>query len=197
LKFSVLTSCDENFSELQDITSPNVRSYCEKHGYDCKISRIIEKERPASWYKIKKILNAFDDDYDYVFWIDADAIFVNKNIKLEDFIEENKLFYFSCNWAALNAGVFMMKNTEFNKEFLNKVWNYNCDVFNKWWEQLAIISLLESGHYPENLIKELPASVFNSEEYWSGCFVYHMIGEAYSDRLKKFRKILSKNLLCK
>ena len=178
MKFAVLTSCDKNFSELQEITSPNVRSYCEKHGYDCKI---------------KKVLSAFDDGYDYVFWIDADAIFVNKNIKLEDFIEENKLFYFSCNWSALNAGVFMMKNTEFNKDFLNKVWNYNCDVFNKWWEQLAIIDLLESDHYPENLIKELPSNIFNSEEYWSGCFVYHMIGEAYSDRLKKFRNILSKN----
>jgi hypothetical protein len=192
LRFLVVTACDENYSDLQKVTSPTIKSYCEKQGYDCFINRITEKERPPAWYKIKEVLKAFETGADYVLWIDTDAIIVNQEYKLQDIVEVGKDFYFSCNWAAMNNGVFMMKNNQFNKYFLDLTWNQTHFIYDSWWEQRAMIHLLETGCYPEKNIKEMPCHIFNSEEYYRGCFVHHITQAAKHERIKSFKKILAK-----
>lgn len=192
MKFAVVTACDEGYADLQELTSPTIISYCELYGYECYVNRIVDKERPAAWYKIKEVLKAFETGVDFVLWIDTDAIVVNNKIKLEDIVEDGKDFYFACNWAALNSGVFMMRNTELNKDFLNCAWHQDQFINDGWWEQRAFIHLLELRVYPEEKIKEIPAVEFNSEEYFSFSFIHHLPQVSKPERIKRFRKILAR-----
>jgi len=194
MKFAVVTACDEGYADLQELTSPTITAYCDLHGYDCYVHRIVEKERPAAWYKIKEVLKAFETGVEFVLWIDTDGIVVNNKFRLEDIAEDGKDFYFACNWAAMNSGVFMMRNTQLNKDFLNLVWQHDQFINDGWWEQRAIIHLLELQVYPEEKIKEIPAVDFNSEEYFSFSFIHHLPQVSKVERMKIFRKILSKGI---
>ena len=194
MKFTVVSACDEGYAELQEITKTTLESYCKIRGYNLKIGRILEKERPPAWYKIKEILRELDTNADFVLWIDTDAIVVNHDFRLEDIIKEDKDIYFSCNWAALNSGVIMFRNNDFNRYFLELVWDQTDFINHDWWEQKAIIHLLENRVYPIDKICEIPSNIFNSEAYYKGCFVFHMMQSSKRERIKKFSKILQKQL---
>lgn len=191
LKFLVVSGANSSMQELQKLTSPTLKKYCNYHGYDCNLAEITQTERPAPWYKIQLIQQGFDQGYDFVLWIDADAIIVNP-YPLTKWTEENKDFYFACNWAAMNSGVMLLRNTQINQDFLNLVWDQTQFIDDTWWEQRAIIHLMENGVYPYQLIKEIPSEIFNTDQYWGGCFVYHLSGVANSDRIRMFRKVLHK-----
>ena len=62
--------------------------YTDKHGYDLYIEdKILDKDRPRCWSKIKILLKLLDRDYDYVFWSDIDTLILNGDIRVEDIIE--------------------------------------------------------------------------------------------------------------
>ena len=64
--------------------------YANKHNYSfvCEISETGLSDRQNTWLKIPFIKKHLPN-YDYVVWIDADAIFL-KNTKIEDFIDYHK-----------------------------------------------------------------------------------------------------------
>ena len=78
-------------------------------------------------------------------WIDSDAHFYYNANSIIDFINENKKydFIFSqdiCKTVdSINAGVFIVKNTEYSINFL-KLWGYDEKLYKinpnpQWWEQ--------------------------------------------------------------
>lgn len=101
-------------------------------------NNIINNTNP--YYIRYPLLLTIIDHYDWVMWIDADAYFYNHASPLEDIIkhielshssilsysikqylsEQNKDFY-------INNGVFLLKNIDDNKTFLNKMIN-NDDI---------------------------------------------------------------------
>jgi hypothetical protein len=71
-----------------DLASMNHIAYANKHGYTY-IKEIVTSEEDGwhpTWIKIS-ILTKYLKDFDYIVWIDADAIFYNQNIKIEDLVE--------------------------------------------------------------------------------------------------------------
>lgn len=71
-----------------DLSSINHITYANKHGYTY-IKEIVTSEEDGwhpTWIKIS-ILRKYLEDFDYIVWIDADAIFYNLDIKIEDLVE--------------------------------------------------------------------------------------------------------------
>jgi len=71
-----------------DLASINHIAYANKHGYTY-IKEIVTSEEDGwhpTWIKIS-ILRKYLEDFDYIVWIDADAIFYNQDIKIEDLVE--------------------------------------------------------------------------------------------------------------
>ena len=75
--------------------------YCNRHKYTYYVfyENLAEEVNPGEspkicWSKVKACLNVIKN-HDYIMWIDADAIFANQNIKIEDRIQEysDKHFY--------------------------------------------------------------------------------------------------------
>jgi len=190
MKIAVVSAYTENIKDLYKITSKTLVEYCKLHNYHLLISKIVETERPAPWYKLTEILKCLVDGFDIVLWVDCDAIIVNKKIKIEDLIEEDKDFYYASNWLGMNSGVMIFRNTDDVKNFLIESWSQEQFVLHPWWEQAAIRHLLERKAFPLYKIKELPASILNSEEYYGGCLVYHMPETCLNERIKRFSEIL-------
>ena len=101
----------EEIKEMGELTSPNKREYCEKHGYkfievsqrkDLDLSVTIPDSKymeprmiPIGWSKIKLLKDTLENnkDIEWLFWIDADAVFMNYNKKLESFVNDKAFFY--------------------------------------------------------------------------------------------------------
>ena len=97
--------------------------YCEKHGYDfIDDESIHDKTRPIPWSKIPLLLK-YLDNYDYLAWCDADMLIHNDSIKIEHFIEKYKDYDMFCgtDWIMPNTGFWIVKNTDFSKEYLKSM----------------------------------------------------------------------------
>ncbi|CAG8633136.1 3744_t:CDS:2, partial [Scutellospora calospora] len=112
----------------------NKRRYAKKHGYSFvprseEYYQQIYKEREKVWRKIDVIEKVLPH-YDWVFWLDMDAVIANQNISIEQLFEKfkkkvgkgrfndiNFVIVRPRNDVMINAGVFLIKNSEWSENF--------------------------------------------------------------------------------
>ncbi len=123
------------------------------------------------WQKIQamsdllKLKNNGKHVYDYVFWIDTDAVFTNLDLSLEELIENaDKDAYFfiaedvlsrsSVPHTCVNAGVFMVKNSKEGRDLIKNV-SRAFKIYEKVWvpEQAAMQDLAYGFLDPANIDK--------------------------------------------
>jgi hypothetical protein len=121
--------CDYgNFASL------NHHEYSNKHGYSY-IKEIVKNDDYSNWHPtwIKiDVLKKYLPLYDYVVWIDADAVFVNQDIKIEDLINDGvdlvipklEMDRVSGNmWTHTTTGFMIWKNSKWSNNMLNTLWS--------------------------------------------------------------------------
>jgi hypothetical protein len=140
----------EEIKEMGELTSPNKREYCEKHGYkfievsqrkDLDLSVTIPDSKymeprmiPIGWSKIKLLKDTLENnkDIEWLFWIDADAVFMNYNKKLESFVNDKAFFIVGQDCNGINVGTFFIKNCQKSIDFLEDIWN-DGPTIGSWW----------------------------------------------------------------
>lgn len=128
LKIAIVT-CENRKDNYIKIHDENLTKYCNKHGYTyirCH-NEPLDIKLPIYWYKIayvNKILK--EQNFDYVLWVDSDTLVTNMNIKIEYIVKSNKDIYMAREidggilTNVLNAGIFMIKNSEIGHKFLEE-----------------------------------------------------------------------------
>ncbi len=142
----------------------NKKQYCLSHGYDfIDCSKHIDPSRPVPWSKILLMREILEQSsYQWLFWIDADALFMNFDQSIESLIDEDYYLIASKDYRfPINTGVFLLKNSEWSRSFLERVYLREDLAQHVLWENQAIIELLE---FPEiaGQIKILPQRALNS-----------------------------------
>jgi len=182
--------------------------YANKNNYSfiCEILQEPLLDRHNTWIKIHLIKKHLPN-YDYVVWIDADAIFL-KNIKIEDFLDDGIDLIISKNplpetkmmYTMTNTGFMVWKNSNWSIDTLNYIWNnYSLYAFSHFHEQTAIDQLLlpkitnlnllnlELSDLDDCIIQEnvkiIPYS-YHSLSY-DTLFIYHAAG----DTTTKFQRL--------
>jgi len=126
--------------------------YCNEKNYIYHVendgNKIREKigRRAFTWYKPHLLLDVLNTHSpDYVLFLDADAIVVDNSYHIEDFIIEGKDIVVTEDYgpSAMNAGVILIKNTEWVRWFLQR-WYDVCD-------ELEGGSPLQKGFYENGL----------------------------------------------
>jgi len=156
---ALLTHGDSKMSEWKRRSTPNKRDYCNRHGYDFLLFEDRYSDRPPAWDKIVLLQQGLPK-YDYILWSDPDSIILNKEFKIEDLIAEGISFritfqgYYEGTMTEIlpiNAGVFLIKNSEFSMKFLQEIWDKEEYIHHRWWENMAIIDLMQNKYwkYPE------------------------------------------------
>jgi len=204
-----------------DLCSFNHHEYANKHGYSY-IKKIVYNEDYKDWHPtwIKiDVIKTYLPIFDYVVWIDADAVFVNQDLTIESLIEENidlilpKLEIDKTTrnvWTNTTTGFMIWKNSVWSMDILNKLWfepnNFKFDFFH---EQSRLDELLKSNfevfggdnilnkdaldlEHPIKLnnIKILP---YSYHRYWDDNeikYVYHAGGDTPT-KMKRIKKVLN------
>jgi hypothetical protein len=124
--------------------------YCLKNNIDIiKSNTNSYNNRTSHWERLPLIIKHLPN-YDYIIWIDADAIFYEDSPNIESIINQHldKDFIFSMDRPPLtniNTGVFIVKNTEYSRIFLEK-WGYDEDIYKTnphplWFDQGCFIHM--------------------------------------------------------
>lgn len=152
--------------------------YCAKQGYKyiCWNYDLVPTEISVYYNKIQAIFNVMESnkDIDYILYLDSDACIANHDIRIEEIIErqKDKEIVFGKDINGTNNGVFLIKNTEKMKEYLQKCFADRRFFHTKFPEQSAMFAIALSDEY-KDLVGWEEAMFFN----------------AYYDRYKNFKKL--------
>jgi len=118
-----------NIHEYCQHSIHNISTYCNKYNYAfIAYDTVFNEEVSMCWNKIAAILQNLHK-YDFLVWIDADAIINNMDITIESILQMDptKELYLckdiSVDYECINSGVMIMKNTEWTEHLFRKVWN--------------------------------------------------------------------------
>lgn len=187
--------------EYQRTVAPAIASkaeYCRKQGYPFhNLTYTLDPNRPIPWSKILLVEKLLEDcETDWVFWSDADAIVMNKKIKLKRFVDENYDMIVGSDDNGINTGQFLMRNCEWSKDFLKRVYAKTEYIHHGWWEQKAIMDLYANNPEDKKHIKVLPQRDMNSytpqhgpiHGYQKGDFIIHFAGIRGQDLINLIEK---------
>jgi len=159
---------DQDLGAMGDLIKINA-DYAKKHGYSHTFDRAVY-ELPPYWIKVLIVLDALNQGFDIVLWIDSDAVVHDRERKIETFFEGDELFVYSSDcgtWPEVfNAGIFFVKQ---KGKYLIEEWK---------------------ALYDENMW-------FKEPEYWRHC-VGRWAGEAFEQGsfidniIPKHEKVLKK-----
>jgi len=117
-----------NFDGLLQLTWKNKADYAAKHGYYLfDESDMLDKSRPPSWSKIRATQRLLqEENCTWVFWLDADTVIMNSDKRIEDFLPADStkdLLMSRDNGGGYNAGVWLVRDTAWGRDFLQTWWD--------------------------------------------------------------------------
>lgn len=187
----ILTLYDDNFGAENFL--PPTREYCKKHGYTLIEHTERLSNRPISWDKIKLIEKVWKEEYvdslldssfynlgKWILWLDADAMILNHEIKLEDIIKEvmdqnpEADFIISRDsYNNENMGVFFIRQTSNTVNLLKDMWAQEDIINHQWWENAAFMRVYKK--YNPTFIHHKKINIYPNE-YETGDFILHFAG---------------------
>jgi len=134
------------------------REWCKKQGYDfhCGGDIVWDRTRPIPWSKLL-YLQQFLNDYDYLFVSDADVLITNPDLKIEDVIlpqlGDKDLLWTMDACDHLNSGNMLLRCSarEWLKEYFTEVWKKEDLIYHIWWENAAMIKVLEISDHARHV----------------------------------------------
>mmetsp|Transcript_14689 Transcript_14689/g.31336 ORF Transcript_14689/g.31336 Transcript_14689/m.31336 type:complete len:365 (-) Transcript_14689:471-1565(-) len=103
---------------LARISTENKHTYAKEHGYDLIVADSeVETVRQPHWSKFPILLNHLEN-YDYLMWVDGDALFANFSIKVESLIDGHHDLFIARDENNLNSGVFILRNSDWSRWYL-------------------------------------------------------------------------------
>ena len=121
MNICIVTASNADFADIVRITRPVLRAYCQKHGYECAFDYFPSLPSPEIvWHRVNAIRSLLDK-YDWVVWMDADALITNPDVDFESLIASGSSMIISKDRNGLNDGVWMVKSTEWSRQILDQI----------------------------------------------------------------------------
>jgi len=182
------------------------RYYALKHGYKYIEGgeNFWDRERPIPWSKVGFVLDTLSKlpDGSLLFLSDADVMITNPGLRLEDVVipllpDEKDLLMTIDACGHLNSGNMLMRNSAWLRDFWRRVGEQTDLLYHIWWENAAIIRLLET--VPADLAKtETTAEHWRFNAYLRGlpgqrlwtpdCLLVHFAGVYDTGKMVQLQK---------
>jgi hypothetical protein len=175
----------------------DIEYYCEKDKVKIFDTLI---DRAGSWYKIPFLKEQLESsDCDYVAYIDSDAFIVTEEVDFRDIIalhpDHDLIIGEDFGPDLINGGVLIFKNTDWSKDFLQRVWNKS-EILSRgkykreiWLEQTVLSTFLLINDADAAKAKILPWNIKNSInclQLTKNTFIYHDLSKT---RITDFYKL--------
>jgi len=166
-KTAILTFCvGADYKKAMEPGIQSKREYAKRHGYDFHTGGedVWDRDMPIPWSKFNFILK-YLDEYDWLFWSDADVIFLNQELKLEDHIfphlpkDKDIMWTFdACNHYN-NGHLLIRGKSAWVRDYFQRCLQQKDLLYHIWWDNAAMIRLFEKN--PEDNKK-----IHTLKEHW-------------------------------
>jgi len=154
MKIGVIMFYDDNIKNYGIINYEINKKYCEKYNLEIILSnnKTYTDNRHPAWERLPLLLE-YIKYFDYLIWIDADAFFYKDAANIIDIINNNKNYNFifsnDVGDKNINTGIFIIKNSQYSIDFLNK-WAYDEELYNNnrysyWWDQGVLVDMFDNN----------------------------------------------------
>jgi hypothetical protein len=164
LNIAILVIYDAAFwdRELSEQSVENKRQYARRHGYTVIVANdMLDRSRPGAWSKLPAVKKHLPY-YDYIMYMDVDAVIMNFNRKIEELIVPGFDIVMATDWNGPNTGVWIAKNTEFTKWFLEEAWKqdqFTQSGFPFEYEQRAVHYLMRTEIWKKRRLPKYPGDI--------------------------------------
>lgn len=188
------------------LCAKNHLNYALKNNYNfhCEIIQEFLNDRSQTWHKIQ-LIKKYLKNYDYVAWIDADAVFVRDDIKLEEFISSEIDLVLpemqihketGLQFTKTSTGFMVWKNCDWSFDLLNDMWNNPGDYAHGGFHEQSLldekISVKNSSTFKTfDNIKVISEKYHNVDTDIESYFIYHAGGNTHT-KFSRIKKELNK-----
>ena len=152
-KIAILTFCvGADYKKAMEPGLASKREYARRHGYDFHEGGedVWDRSKPIPWSKFHFILK-YINDYDFLFWSDADVIVLNQERMLETQVlpllpeDKDLLWTFdACNH--LNNGHLLIRGRSvWAADYFKRASQQTDLLYHIWWDNAAMIRLYETN----------------------------------------------------
>lgn len=151
----LVTSYDDKYAPIGDLCEQTLRKYGEIHGHPCRVVRNYASGRHPMWDKIAIIREMLDEGVPYIFWVDADAMFVRYDQDIAAEIDEEHDLYLTSAWITLargpgdmlfresaNSGVMLIRNTEWSRRLFADIWDQEAYIDDPLADNSALLHIM-------------------------------------------------------
>jgi hypothetical protein len=138
---------------LAAFTAPSMQAFAQAHGYTVRAIHREDWERPRGWIKIEAIREVLEDDFDFVFWIDVDAIAWRRDVDVRAAAVDSASLLMAWHGPDtsriearnfvphFNSGIMLIRVNDWSRNFFRQVWEVG-QLPHHWSDQATILHLL-------------------------------------------------------
>ena len=186
-----------NYLPLFELTEERNKAYCSKHNFDFlsvigTVKPEYEDRKDGNWPKVELIRQALEKNYEYIIWLDPDALIYDDSADLRNGCPPG----IGACWHRIpqlnhwNTGVLYMRNTQEVKDFVDE-WLAAFPGDLQWKEQGAFNKLAMTNKVVETISDRWNATVNYSMVPDAVVLGYHGNGDA-NLRLAMMQETLKK-----
>lgn len=217
MNIAIVTAHDRNIAEIGALSVHDKQVYCDMHGYSLEVfTDGFDTTRPAAWSKLHFIKQTLPK-YDWVVWMDADLLVMNKTITIESYSDnafDLIMGRYEMNPASIDplvhytihTGCFIIKNSDWIMDFIPFWYNQDQFRFVHLLEEKAFTWLHATKRGVNQHTKLLPLRTFCTMAphsdiigtklaeciYRSGDFIMHFLELSQDKKLSYMRSVFSK-----
>jgi len=137
--------CGKEFIESMRPARKNHERWCALHGYQYSCFEENFANRPdPTWSKILIVQRLFNEGAEYVFWMDADSLFIHDGVDLQWACELDRDFVFAGDLnVVFNAGHFLARRCDWTTKFLGDA--FRIYPWPQWEDNGAMMIMLGGG----------------------------------------------------
>ena len=204
--FVLATSFDRAFRGIGEYAVMTMQLYGALYNIRLRFDDNPILDRPTPWHRIKFIPKLFADGFDFVIWMDADAVITRFDVDIRSIIKPDKDLYMvqheynGRNDPVPNTGFLLIRNTAWSKKLLEAIWEKKEYINHKWWENAALMDIFGYKNLlggVRDLKHEMLAKVEFLSTEWNYLPMYggvaepivtHFAGLSRDDRLNQLPK---------
>ncbi|CAE7564888.1 unnamed protein product [Symbiodinium natans] len=206
-RIGIVTMHSQEIMSYANMTAAGNLEYAERHGYGFHIlDHVIDRARVPHWTKIHAI-QIHLADYDFLFWIDADAMVYDQTQKLEDVFDIDS-YPDAHIWAQdiwpdfpalqreelMDGATILFRNSLWTRQFLIEMYHFPpCQDYLNWTEQYCLTVAFKHdllGMKSRTVILQTPRVNHHripSVREGRNLFVFHYAGRSTTARARHFR----------
>ena len=141
MTIALLDAHDVNYDYIGAISDPNRVEYCNRHNIDFiryRFDKLEPEGRQPNWGRFQGLITHLPN-YDWIFYLDTDAIITNMDIDIRDCIDESYDMIAGPlpHEGHLSTGGFLIKNSQWSMDFMADLWSQTQFIDNAYFGTLS------------------------------------------------------------